>query len=242
MIANPFSNGASLPPRLPALSNIIKRLNKEQYGRPIEEKTRYVCVALSYRGYWKSRGSPTEQGIELDARATLKWIERHLSKSSRETTVILWGQSLGACVALKALSNYLLTQTKTGALDSLKVTGVILETPFINIREMLVALYPQKWLPYRYLWPFLRSDWDSELALRRLSTFDDAISISIVVLRAANDEIVPAEHAVSLNAVARDAGLDMRTRVIPNALHNEATSKSIGQQVIVDFINEATRQ
>ena len=233
-----FSNGASLPPRLPTLSSIIKRLNKEQSGWPIDERVHYICVALSYRGYWKSRGSPTEKGIELDARATLKWIERLISNSRRETTVIIWGQSLGASVALKTLLDYFSIQANTEALNPVNVKGVVLETPFISIREMLIALYPQKWLPYRYLWPFLRSIWDSELTLRRLSTFDNVESVPILMLRAANDEVVPAEHAKSLYAVARSAGLDVKMRVVPNALHNEATNKYTGQTAVTGFINE----
>ena len=36
---------------------------------------------------------------------------------------------------------------------------------------MLKVLYPQKWLPYRYLGPFLWNHWDSLKALRGLSSY-----------------------------------------------------------------------
>ena len=42
-----------------------------------------------------------------------------------------------------------------------KVDGLVLETPFTSIRAMLVAIYPQQWLPYRYLYPFLWNHWNS---------------------------------------------------------------------------------
>ena len=198
---------------------------------------RYTCVALSYRGYWTSRGRPSQRGIELDASATLEWVNRY-KKPGGGAEVILWGQSLGAGVALSALYRHYRFSSRTGTGGSIMVKGIVLETPFASVREMLVALYPQKWLPYRYLWPFLRSDWNSVSNLHQLSSVEEFKTVPIFILRAGSDEIVPAEQTDRILTTARNVGMDMKMHTVPSALHNEATNKHSGQVAITEFISK----
>ena len=123
-----------------------------------------MIVALSYRGFWTSSGRPSEAGIKLDAAAALEWAIKTFPSDHENVRVVLWGQSLGAGVALDAAA------TATGTQDNnLTVDGILLETPFVSVKAMLLEIYNMKWLPYRYLGPFLRSHWDSREALRRLA-------------------------------------------------------------------------
>ncbi len=110
--------------------------------------------------------------------------------------------------------------------------------PFTGIKSMLVALYPQKWLPYRYLSPFLWNHWDSETALRRMSVL--ANKPRIMLLPATRDEVVPAEEADKLERICEDAGLVYERKDVVGALHNEATSRRDGQQSIARFIADIT--
>jgi alpha-beta hydrolase superfamily lysophospholipase len=64
----------------------------------------------------------------------------------------LWGQSIGAGVATALLAHHSDEMKSEKAIE-----GLILETLFLSVKSMLVALYPQRWLPYRYLWPLLRN-------------------------------------------------------------------------------------
>ena len=41
-----------------------------------------TIVALSYHGFWTSRGRPSEQDIALDATVALNWVLRHFSQHS----------------------------------------------------------------------------------------------------------------------------------------------------------------
>jgi uncharacterized protein len=66
-------NASSLPPRLPYLSAILKALQVPPHGHT-SEQIAHTIIALSYRGFWTSRGRATQQGIELDAQAALKWL------------------------------------------------------------------------------------------------------------------------------------------------------------------------
>lgn len=214
-------NGGSLPPRLPLLSNTLKLLHSRTC-----ENIRFTIVALSYRGYWTSSGRATEPGIKLDAQATLQWVKGNHPHAS----VVLWGQSLGAGVACAAAEQHL---SKT---ESQPLQGLILETPFTSVSSMLLALYPEKWLPYRYLSGFLRSHWDSRVALRRIASAEERKRPQVLLIAATRDEIVPAEEAEKLQTVCEETSLGFRRVNVIGALHNEATTRREGQEAIAKFV------
>lgn len=113
---------------------------------------------------------------------------------------------------------------------------MLLETPFIDLKSMLRALYPQKFLPYRYLTAFLQSSWDSREALARIAD-SKSVRPNILILRAGSDEIVPADHAGVLQMTSQEKGLDVEVQVVAGALHTEVTAKGQGRKLIVDFLS-----
>lgn len=216
-------NGGSVPPRLPLLSNTLKLLHNRA-----GESVRYSMVALSYRGYWTSSGRATETGIKLDAKAALDWVK----ENHPEASIVLWGQSLGAGVACAAAAEHMAKSERQ------RVQGLILETPFTSVKSMLLALYPEKWLPYRYLSGFLRSHWDSEIALKRVSEAQADIRPPVLLIAATRDEVVPAEEAEKLQRVCEEASLDIQRVNVIGALHNEATTRREGQEAVARFVLE----
>lgn len=86
---------------------------------------------IDYRGYGKSEGVITcENDLYLDGAAALKWLKD--AKGIPYPEVILYGESLGSAPATE-----LATQTQ--------LKGLILEVPFVSIREMAKLYYP--WVP-----------------------------------------------------------------------------------------------
>lgn len=220
--------------------------------------------------------------------------------------LVLWGQSLGAGVALVAAAADLekpdrdsvgrnraggeeeeeggwkeefvgdegeeeehREKNKNIRKERTPISGILLETPFVSVRAMLTALYPQKWLPYRYLWPFLTNHWNSEEALKKIgavaslrraadsaghvgdyeySSAAQGISLSsgkgkrplpkILILQGGRDELVPREHAITLETLGTELGLDVRRVEVRGALHNEVTVKAAGKKAAVDFLRD----
>ena len=117
---------------------------------------------------------------------------------------------------------------------SLRIRGLILETPFTSVKDMLAAIYPQPWLPYRYLWPFLRSRWDSRRAL------SDMVSLKtrseVLILQAGNDELVPWTHGEELEALSKNGQMDVRRFVVNGALHHEVMLKPQGRAAVIKFL------
>jgi fermentation-respiration switch protein FrsA (DUF1100 family) len=235
-----FSTGntSSLPPRLPFISPVLRMLR----DRPLETScyVQYMMVCCSYRGYWTSKGRPSEKGIALDAAAALEWIkadhERQNGSKNQPAQVTIWGQSIGAGVA----TNLAAQQDQLSAGLLLKV--LILETPFLSVRAMLETLYPQKWLPYRHLWPFLWNHLDSWKALGVLgekAKSTGARAPSVLILEAGRDELVPSSQGDTLESRCLDVGLAVRRKVVDSALHNEVLVRQGGRAAVVEAVRNA---
>ncbi|KAI5204478.1 alpha/beta-hydrolase [Aureobasidium subglaciale] len=213
-------NGASIPPRTPMLSNILRAAANDS---PHE----WILLALSYRGYWSSSGRAHQRGIEKDAQAFVNWAVRSYGQNPENTELILWGQSIGSGVAAYAASKYLGSSNDPGTIP---ISRLVLETPFISIRSMLAAIYPDWWVPYKHLWPFLRSWWDSEEALRRIADTPHPPKVLMVV--ASGDEIVPRVQADQLEHLCKDLSLDVTRKDVLGALHTQASTLEQGKRVI----------
>jgi uncharacterized protein len=232
-----------------------------------------TVVCLSYRGYWTSRGRPTEAGIRLDAVAALEWISRMhrqqdahiisinsdkeasdsqcMSKNSIKTTtipaeVVLWGQSIGSGVATNLAADRAMAMP-----ENLRLNSLILETPFTSIRAMLEVLYPQKWLPYKYLWPFLRNHLDSWKNMGIIAdeynhrngpeTIEKekgkkATLPEILIVQAAKDELVPAELSQRLYDRCGDLRFAVTRVAIDGAFHNDAMFRAEGKKAVAEFL------
>lgn len=233
-------NTSSIPPRLPFLSPMLRILrDSPSDARPV----RYVMVCCSYRGYWTSRGRPSEKGIGLDSVAALKWIkgdhdgrDANAENKVSPVPVIIWGQSIGAGVATNLAAQH--------SSEGLALKTLILETPFLSVRAMLETLYPQKWLPYRHLWPFLRNHLDSWKALGEVRNMAEKSGIkapNVLNLEAGKDELVPNSHGDMLERRCVDLGLDVTKKVIGGALHTEVMVRPEGRVSIVDAVQKVAR-
>jgi len=134
---------------------------------------------LSYRGYGRSEGRPSELGIRRDADAAWRYLREDRGLAASE--LVLFGRSLGAAVAAD-----LAVRKASGAM--------ILESPFTSAGDLGAEVYP--WLPVRRL---IRHEFD---VLGRVG----AIDAPILVVHSRDDEIVPFEHGRRI-ADAADAPL-----------------------------------
>ena len=105
-------------------------LRAERFGRLTSDGT--GLLALSYRGYGGSSGSPTEGGIIRDAEAAYDFAAARYGKDR----IVLWGESLGTGVAV--------------ALAAEKpVARVVLESPYTSIAAVAASIYwyvPVRWM------------------------------------------------------------------------------------------------
>jgi len=93
-----------------------------------------ATLAFDYRGYGRSSGEPSEQGVLADARAARKWLAERAGV--KEQDIVLMGESLGGGVMVDLAAH-------DGA------RGLILENTFTSLPD--VAAYHYPWLPVRML-------------------------------------------------------------------------------------------
>lgn len=64
----------------------------------LNKRHQLAVMVFDYRGYGRSEGEPSEQGILMDARAARKWLAERTGVSEQE--IVLMGRSLGGGVAV----------------------------------------------------------------------------------------------------------------------------------------------
>ena len=134
-------------------------------------------LIFDYRGYGRSEGKVSEQGIYRDAEAA--W--RHLTgeRGIPAAEIVLFGRSLGAAVAASVASRH-----RPGAL--------IIESGFVSVPDMAAELYP--WLPARWL---ARIGFPT-------GDFLKSVSCPVLVVHSRDDEIIPFGHGLRLFEIARE--------------------------------------
>jgi pimeloyl-ACP methyl ester carboxylesterase len=134
-------------------------------------------LAIDYRGYGRSGGSPTESGLASDAFAAYSYLTdtRHL----KPERIYLYGEDLGAAVAIDLATK-------------VPVAGVITEGASASIIEKIEEAWPL--IPWQYL---LRNKFDS------LSKVPD-IHVPLMVIHSSDDEIAPLNDSRRLFALAHD--------------------------------------
>jgi fermentation-respiration switch protein FrsA (DUF1100 family) len=90
-------------------------------ARLLQEKLGVSVLVFDYRGFGRSEGTPTEEGILADARAARRWLAARAGVA--EGDIVLLGRSLGGGVAVDLAA-------RDGA------RGLILENTFTSVPEV----------------------------------------------------------------------------------------------------------
>ncbi|KAI0299670.1 Alpha/Beta hydrolase protein [Multifurca ochricompacta] len=160
-----------------------------------------AILAPAPRSYWTStRARPTQAGLIADYTAALAFAANRFPKSR----LTIYGHSLGASIALCLLSNPGPGPGSPPISIPATVHGLVLENAFTSVPDMLRALYPNRWLPYQYLGPFVRDRWDARTAAAAAVSASAAganvttehthswhLARRAMVLVSARDEVVP---------------------------------------------------
>jgi uncharacterized protein len=181
-----------------------------------------AILAPAPRSYWTSSSvRPTQAGLTADYTAALAFAASRFPASH----LTIYGHSLGASIALCLLAP--LKGESTAATAA--VHGLVLENAFTSVPDMLRELYPQRWLPYRYLGPFVRDRWDARAAAVT-RVFPRDLARRTMVLVSERDEVVPPAMGREIFEVLRASrGLEDgigggvgRLVVLEGALHENA--------------------
>ncbi len=155
---------------------------------------RVAVLALDYRGYGRSEGSPSEAGVLADGRAARKWLAQR--EAIPESQIVLMGESLGGAVAAILAGEA-------------PARGLVLENAFCSLPD--VAAYHYPWLPVKVL---IRTQLNAGEAIGKFHG-------PLLQAHAEADTIVPLKLGRKLFAAANEP---KQFLVIAGADHNDPRS------------------
>lgn len=168
----------------------------------------YGLLLAEYRGYGGNPGSPTEEGLYMDARAQIDWlIAKHDIKSQN---LILYGESLGSAVAVQMAMEY-------------DAAGLILDVPFSSALDLAKANF--------FYIPFL--DYlmkDKYLSDQKIGS----VHIPVLIGVGERDSVVPVRFGKKLYAAANEP---KTLKVYENANHMGIYDEGF-VNAIVAFVEE----
>ncbi|MBI4469295.1 MAG: alpha/beta hydrolase [Acidobacteria bacterium] len=155
------------------------------------EKVGVNCFIFDYRGYGRSEGVPSEEGLYRDAHAAFDYLAR--SRGTRDGRIVIYGQSLGGAVAVDLAA-------------ARPCAGLVLEATFTSAREMSRLIFP--WAPIGFL---LKSRFDSAEKI-------GAVHVPLLMLHGDRDQTIPIDYGRRLFDAAHEP---KRFVVLPGSDHND---------------------
>ncbi|KAF9027500.1 abhydrolase domain-containing 12 [Hymenopellis radicata] len=145
-------------------------------------------LAIDYRGFAESSGSPSEDGLVCDARAAWEWL---ISQGARGEDILIVGHSLGTGVGARLAAEL--------SDENVPYRGVVLMSPFSSIGELLKTynlfgavplMKPLAMIPYAtniVTWALIHK-FDTLSVVPRIKG-------EVVIVHAENDWDIPYTHS-----------------------------------------------
>ena len=162
----------------------------------------FGVLAVSYRGYGKSEGSPSEQGLYADGRAAISFITEQ--QKIQLSKVILFGESLGSGVAVQMATEY-------------KIGGLVLQAPYTSIVGRAAEIY---WFaPVKFI---MLDKFDSLSKIGK-------VQAPLLIFHGEEDQTIPIAHGKAMLAAANEP---KHAVFFPEVEHNNFDSDLIAKCVL----------
>jgi len=127
-------------------------------------------LLISYRGFSKSTGSPSERGIYLDGETALNYANNTLNYDNKN--IFIFGRSLGTTVATHISQNRIFK-------------GVVLITPISNAKEMA------KTMGFKHVSFLVKNAFNSLQKIKKLNS-------KLLIIVGTLDKVTPPEMGIKL--------------------------------------------
>ncbi|XP_074656581.1 protein ABHD13-like [Tubulanus polymorphus] len=180
----------------------------------------FNILLVEYRGYGKSSGSPSEQGIYLDAQAALEYLMQRTDINTKR--IVVFGRSLGGAVAINLASNGAMCQN---------IWAVIIENTFTSLPEIGRNIFNFKVLNFLPDWCF-KNQFPSKCCIRQCN-------VPTLFLSGLSDTLIPPSMMAQLYEACGSA--HKRIARFESGTHNETWQVQGYFEAISKFLQELDR-
>jgi hypothetical protein len=179
-------------------------------------------LLVDYRGYGRSEGLPTLDGLHLDV---LAGIDAALAAEGVDPDrIAVFGQSLGGSLAISALA-------RSGAHD--RVRALVVEGAFTDYREITRQKLADFWLTWPFQWPLSYTVDGDYVPVEDIARLGD---LPVLIIHGLADAVIPPEHAEALKAAARGPA---ELWLVPGAGHIQVLTSVIYQDRLAGWLARA---
>ncbi len=183
----------------------------------------YNVLALDYRGYGASEGTPTLAGMQLDIDAAMRHLMAHQGVDPNR--IVIFGQSLGGAVAI-----YYAAHNSYRA----NIRAVIIDSSFYDYHQIA----REKLAGFFLTWPFQWLPW---LTVNDSYTPADAISaiapLPLLLIHGDQDVVVPLRHSQQL---FEQAGEPKQLWIVPGAGHTQSLENPAVRDKLLEYLMRHT--
>ncbi len=166
----------------------------------------YEVLIIDYRGYGKSTGTITEDGLYTDAQAAWDFA---LARGIAASDIVIYGRSIGTGPASEL------------ALRVKDARALVHETPFTSLLDIANSIYP-------FLLPklTLRFHFENDKKLPQLT-------MPMLLIHGTQDEVIPLSHSKELHELLKGRA---SLAIIEGGTHNDLGAFPAYEQALGDFL------
>ncbi|KAA8576084.1 hypothetical protein EYC84_006246 [Monilinia fructicola] len=164
-------------------------------------------LAIDYRGFGRSTGFPTEEGLITDGIAAVDWAMKVAQVPS--SRIVILGQSLGTAVACGVADSF--------AMQGIEFAGVVLVAGFTDVSSLLTSYSIAGWIPVlsplrsypalqKLFISYVSDKWPSTSRLTNYVQISKRVRLFII--HALDDYEIPWYHSQGLFAAAANGTME----------------------------------
>jgi fermentation-respiration switch protein FrsA (DUF1100 family) len=179
----------------------------------------FNVLALDYRGYGASEGTPSLAGMQLDIDAAMRSLLAH--KGVDPNRIVIFGQSLGGALAI-----YYTAHSAYRA----NIRAVVIDSAFYDYREIAKEKLATSFItwPFQYLpWLTVDDDYSPAVSVAALSP------LPLLLIHGDQDVVVPPHHSRQL---FERAGEPKELWIVPGAGHAQSLGSEAVRNRLIEFL------
>jgi fermentation-respiration switch protein FrsA (DUF1100 family) len=180
----------------------------------------FDVLLFDYRGYGRSEGAPSLAGLQLDFEAALRLLLE--APEFGTDRVVVFGQSLGAALAITALAD---------SPNRDRVQGLVVEGAFTSYRDLAREKLGGFWLTWPLQWPL---GFTIDDRYRPIEAIARLAPMPVLLIHGEDDRVVPAHHARDLFAAA---GEPKDLWLVPETGHIQAMARPEVRAHLLDYLH-----